>query len=311
MKQPIKSVQRVMDHGGPLFYWDEKEAGCRYRKGYLLDVMFCENPECPYAHFTAFSIDERYRDFRFDKQRSLTYKVTDTEEEEPPEKISVSGNIDLKNRTVVQNEGEEQNTQTVALLVKITKQAHDDLFIELLKQRSNQIKGIHKDTWKKADWSWWEPGDLVPWIEFSPDSIDFVLTDGNNANTVDDYYCINPGCTCREVTFSFNDHKNESTMGNVSVDSSKWQITGIETETKDDAHLKRSWHNLNNLYPNLKTIIRKRQRDIQKAGADIGRLSGNIPDTQEQQSTGTIGRNDPCPCGSGKKYKKCCLKSRT
>lgn len=23
-----------------------------------------------------------------------------------------------------------------------------------------------------------------------------------------------------------------------------------------------------------------------------------------------IGRNDPCPCGSGKKYKKCCLRSR-
>ena len=20
-----------------------------------------------------------------------------------------------------------------------------------------------------------------------------------------------------------------------------------------------------------------------------------------------IGRNDPCPCGSGKKYKKCCI----
>ena len=25
--------------------------------------------------------------------------------------------------------------------------------------------------------------------------------------------------------------------------------------------------------------------------------------------TGKVGRNDPCPCGSGKKYKKCCLKS--
>ncbi|OYV65112.1 MAG: hypothetical protein B7Z72_12525, partial [Gemmatimonadetes bacterium 21-71-4] len=22
-----------------------------------------------------------------------------------------------------------------------------------------------------------------------------------------------------------------------------------------------------------------------------------------------VGRNDPCPCGSGKKYKKCCLRS--
>lgn len=21
-----------------------------------------------------------------------------------------------------------------------------------------------------------------------------------------------------------------------------------------------------------------------------------------------VGRNDPCPCGSGKKYKKCCLR---
>jgi hypothetical protein len=24
-------------------------------------------------------------------------------------------------------------------------------------------------------------------------------------------------------------------------------------------------------------------------------------------SAATIGRNDPCPCGSGKKFKKCCL----
>lgn len=25
-------------------------------------------------------------------------------------------------------------------------------------------------------------------------------------------------------------------------------------------------------------------------------------------SNGKVGRNDPCPCGSGKKYKKCCGK---
>lgn len=23
-----------------------------------------------------------------------------------------------------------------------------------------------------------------------------------------------------------------------------------------------------------------------------------------------VGRNDPCPCGSGKKYKQCCLKAK-
>ena len=30
-------------------------------------------------------------------------------------------------------------------------------------------------------------------------------------------------------------------------------------------------------------------------------------DTQEESKRKKVGRNDPCPCGSGKKYKKCCL----
>ena len=32
----------------------------------------------------------------------------------------------------------------------------------------------------------------------------------------------------------------------------------------------------------------------------------NWPKTQEAEMK--IGRNEPCPCGSGKKYKKCCGK---
>jgi len=27
---------------------------------------------------------------------------------------------------------------------------------------------------------------------------------------------------------------------------------------------------------------------------------------QVRRDTPKVGRNDPCPCGSGKKYKKCC-----
>ena len=30
--------------------------------------------------------------------------------------------------------------------------------------------------------------------------------------------------------------------------------------------------------------------------------------TQPKRSSGKVGRNDPCPCGSGKKYKHCCGK---
>jgi len=31
--------------------------------------------------------------------------------------------------------------------------------------------------------------------------------------------------------------------------------------------------------------------------------------TQKVREHEKIGRNDPCPCGSGKKYKNCCLKT--
>ena len=33
-----------------------------------------------------------------------------------------------------------------------------------------------------------------------------------------------------------------------------------------------------------------------------------IPPTPLQLRTGLVGRNDPCPCGSGLKFKKCCLR---
>jgi uncharacterized protein YecA (UPF0149 family) len=33
-----------------------------------------------------------------------------------------------------------------------------------------------------------------------------------------------------------------------------------------------------------------------------------IPPTPEQQRRGRVGRNDPCPCGSGKKFKRCCFR---
>jgi hypothetical protein len=40
------------------------------------------------------------------------------------------------------------------------------------------------------------------------------------------------------------------------------------------------------------------------ASSDANRIQ---PDNRAWPQHGKVGRNDPCPCGSGKKYKKCCL----
>jgi hypothetical protein len=40
----------------------------------------------------------------------------------------------------------------------------------------------------------------------------------------------------------------------------------------------------------------------------LRKISYPEKETPEKKTKGKVGRNDPCPCGSGKKYKKCCMK---
>jgi preprotein translocase subunit SecA len=50
-------------------------------------------------------------------------------------------------------------------------------------------------------------------------------------------------------------------------------------------------------------FLRKKKRELEQA-----RMAGSgdqAPVQQVRREGAKIGRNDPCPCGSGKKYKKC------
>jgi preprotein translocase subunit SecA len=46
------------------------------------------------------------------------------------------------------------------------------------------------------------------------------------------------------------------------------------------------------------------QRDVVESHGTAGAPVKQI----RKDASGKVGRNDPCPCGSGKKYKKCCGK---
>ncbi|MGV6827259.1 MAG: YchJ family protein [bacterium] len=46
---------------------------------------------------------------------------------------------------------------------------------------------------------------------------------------------------------------------------------------------------------------------FKKEGKQWYYVDGEMPKPETQRNEGPkVGRNDPCPCGSGKKYKKCC-----
>ena len=53
-----------------------------------------------------------------------------------------------------------------------------------------------------------------------------------------------------------------------------------------------------------KNRVPVRRSEARVMNASHGDEGGNTPKTSKKSDS--IGRNDPCPCGSGKKYKKCC-----
>jgi uncharacterized protein YecA (UPF0149 family) len=67
----------------------------------------------------------------------------------------------------------------------------------------------------------------------------------------------------------------------------------------------------------MKKFRRLYDRQFMRDGifvADEEELGGFLPDENAhvtvRRETPKIGRNDPCPCGSGKKYKKCCMNKK-
>ena len=53
----------------------------------------------------------------------------------------------------------------------------------------------------------------------------------------------------------------------------------------------------------MKKWMKTHEAELRAQGTE----GGNIPKVETVVHEGPrVGRNDPCPCGSGKKYKKCC-----
>jgi SEC-C motif len=105
--------------------------------------------------------------------------------------------------------------------------------------------------------------------------------------------------------------------------SSLWKSSFIHTWVKPDSVseteffqekkiFQKSISLKSNTFSNLKENI---QDELDNIG-DLAQYINNKKDSSDLKTTNSsapyrnetkIGRNDPCPCGSGKKYKKCCL----
>jgi hypothetical protein len=138
-------------------------------------------------------------------------------------------------------------------------------------------------------------------------SLDFTYQ--NTTYLVDDQYCMNPDCDCNNVSFSFvqlPSHNPENTMPTSFAFSYSLKTDRFEMKQGSLSNPKIA-DVIHSFMENDQQIIRtckKRYRDMKEEGKRI--LSQDSKQNAITAVSEKIGRNEPCPCGSGKKYKKCC-----
>jgi hypothetical protein len=122
-----------------------------------------------------------------------------------------------------------------------------------------------------------------------------------------DQYCLQPSCPCRDITISLihidpeNKDNNEYHSVGLNYRDKKWSELDATASSLPLSAVRSAFEEqISDLYEKLparhakiKAIYRHCQKKEFAA--------------RQVVSTARIGRNDPCPCGSGKKYKKCCL----
>ena len=134
--------------------------------------------------------------------------------------------------------------------------------------------------------------------------------------SVDDQYCIDPMCKCDAVRLVFLKINEGTGIGydlfaikvpfqdEIEIDDKLARYTKEEIKKIYDHWLKSD--------PQIMDILETRYRKMKWVGQSL--VERHISKKPHNYTAGVgqkkIGRNDPCPCGSGKKYKKCCGKPK-
>ncbi len=173
-------------------------------------------------------------------------------------------------------------------------------------------KTLDPSAWRRRDWSWWAPGKVVAWREVEPDGrLDLYLVRERWYSAMD-YYCANPTCECSEVQVVFLAPQAEKPerrkLGAVTFslpDGRQTSISELASGVTEDqvAELGRLFLRRHG----GQRLAERYHRVRHEVGVEIYQRHLGA----KHAPTATTGRrqarpNDPCPCGSGKKFKKCC-----
>jgi hypothetical protein len=177
--------------------------------------------------------------------------------------------------------------------------------------------------WRHRRWDDLEPGELLAWNEVREAApiLSVEQADGAPVGVVE-RYCPSPVCDCREVLLSIVEQDDDGSLREEHEALVRLSFDGRYEIDDPGAFPPERLHPIMRKLlqrPGSLKTFREHYQAIKKVGSE---LADRYPDLargwgiREPAPSGAlaaggprVGRNEPCPCGSGKKYKQCCGKN--
>lgn len=272
-------------------------------------IKGCDNPKCMCreVQLRAIPFGRWVHDVRLD-QGDLRFSVDETKPEAADLGHPVDLKLDVDHGNLLDDDGEPVDIEAQPRL-KILEQTIDGPFLDEMARRLLRHKGLKIEEgarYSKLDLDHWSPGDNVYWEEvFQEVRQDVYLSGDGESYSAGDMYCPDPDCACGEAGVSFLGEDGDVGMVRVELESGKVKF---EPKASHESLLQTLWRSFHQRHHGI-AHLKQRDIEMKKFGAEVlfARPDTVQPVTVRREQS-KVGRNESCPCGSGKKYKKCCLR---
>jgi hypothetical protein len=301
-------LARQTPDNAPWIFW--RDAGSpRTRQGFAAMVFGCANPacECTEATLQGLWVDARLRSVRSDGERmELDVDAVESTANglQPASGTQTVIRVDYRSGAVHTS---EPPSAAEAELAQWLRGASDDA---LLAQLRRAVESNRKQPAPVADlFDGWEPGDLVSCPRAFPGAELPLVVHAGRRWLLEDLHCIDPACGCTDVRMVvFDVDRAESGDGSSLAGSfvvTLPSLQAIDAATENGllpgaAALRALWQQAIAEQPELVAQLEARRQKMKT----LTPPRGSHPAPARRRAV--PGRNDPCPCGSGKKWKKCC-----
>ncbi len=293
----------------PLVLWadDAKQAG------FACLPIFCEEDgcSCRIVRLLAVAVDERFEALEMRGPGVFAIDYRDgTSERVGRETRHVRATVDLDSGLVAGDPAAKSGSRSLAVLGELRALVDGDALdglrarLRLFEdERRHDAELTANEAWRERDWSDWD-GEDIDWQEVRPDQPPGLYELDGGTYEAHEIYCANLECPCEEIEVVYVTPEQDDIVGQVTVDGPTGQLVATRSEAGRHALLMR----LRATFAARRDFVELERRRLR-----VRMIAPRIEAIQLRQlraaerTRSQAGRNDPCPCGSGKKYKRCCL----